>query len=257
MKLKCLSVAVLCAASLLAVSCSWDDGHYGVYGYAGSSAWNSAWYDSSGYPIYGYCNGRPVYGYTAAGGAIFSLAALTAGCHVPNWGPAPWYRGTYRYVPYVVRSARPPHFPTGHNPGVRPPRPANRHDNDLVFKQHQQHWNNISHGRPGAGKPGAGKPGVGKPGVGKPGSPTHHNDWNKRPGMTKPGAGNLPGRPNFGNSNRPSRPSFGSSNRPSSPSFGSSGRPSRPSAGSSSRPSGPSAGSSGRPSAPGGAPQPR
>lgn len=61
-------------------------------------------YDSSGFPIYGYQNNRPIYGYNPYGAPIFALALLTAACFVPSWSPAHSYRGHYHYPYYVQRS---------------------------------------------------------------------------------------------------------------------------------------------------------
>lgn len=90
-------------------------------GWSTSVEWTNASYDVNGFPIYGYSYGRPVYGYTAAGVAIFSIAAITAACLVPDWGPAPWYCGHWHYPAHVHRVAVPHHHPSGHHPGVRPP----------------------------------------------------------------------------------------------------------------------------------------
>lgn len=273
---KGLSVALLAALCLGGMtSCGWDDDYYygGYSPYYGSSAWNSAWYDSSGYPIYGYSNGRPVYGYTSSGQAIYTLAGLGAGCFVPSWSPASWCTSNYHYVHNVVRTDRPRHVPADHRPTVRPPRPVSRVDNDRIFQEHRKIWNERKPGaapkpgdrrpdfrRPEPGKPDAKKPGswrpeLNRPGSGKPlaGREDHHA---QRPiGSTRPNVGaDRPSRPGVG-SNRPSRPEAGAS-RPWRPSFGSD-RPSRPDAGAS-RPSRPSAGPS-RPSRPdaGGARPPR
>lgn len=83
------------------------------------AAWTTASYDANGYPIYGYAYGQPVYGYSAAGVAITNLAALTALCYIPNWGPASWYRGP-AYAPNGLRFAAPPKYSQGHSPNVRP-----------------------------------------------------------------------------------------------------------------------------------------
>lgn len=88
--------------------------------YASDVAWTPASYDANGFPIYGYSYGRPVYGYTAEGVAIFTVAALTAACLVPLWAPAPWYHGHWHYPPHIHRVAAPPRYPAGHRPAVRP-----------------------------------------------------------------------------------------------------------------------------------------
>ncbi len=93
----------------------------GGHGWNTSVSWTNASYDVNGFPIYGYSYGRPVYGYTPAGVAIFSIAAITAACLVPDWGPAPWYHGHWHYPAHVHRVCAPPRHPAGHHPGVRPP----------------------------------------------------------------------------------------------------------------------------------------
>lgn len=106
-------------------SCAYPTSGYSTYTVPGSVsagvAWTNASYDASGFPIFGYSYGRPVYGYTAAGEAIFTIAALTALCFVPHWGPAGWYRGHYHYPHGIHRVPAPPRFPAGHAPGIRPP----------------------------------------------------------------------------------------------------------------------------------------
>ncbi len=87
--------------------------------YDTSSQWVSASYDANGYPIYGYSYGQPVYGYTDAGVAITTAAALTALCFIPDWGPASWYHGP-AYNPRGHRYASPPRYNKGHQPNVRP-----------------------------------------------------------------------------------------------------------------------------------------
>ena len=94
MKIKKISIAIVAGAAVLLSSCVTDAGVWGASvsyaspGFSSSVAWTNASYDVNGFPIYGYAYGRPVYGYTAAGAAIFSIAALTAWCYVPDWGPA-------------------------------------------------------------------------------------------------------------------------------------------------------------------------
>ncbi|MGN0821789.1 MAG: hypothetical protein ACI4OX_08445 [Akkermansia sp.] len=124
MKARFIATAVLGLTAMVFSSC--DYGYWTVGGTyhtphgSVTTAWTNASYDADGFPIYGYYYGRPVYGYTAAGVAIFSLAAITAACIVPHWHPAPWYRGSWHYPPRVRRMAVPPHVPGGHHPGVRP-----------------------------------------------------------------------------------------------------------------------------------------
>ncbi len=83
-------------------------------------AWITASYDTAGFPIFGYSYGRPVYGYTAAGAAVFSLAALTSLCFVPNWCPASWYHGHYHHPVNIRYCAAPPRYAHGHRPAIRP-----------------------------------------------------------------------------------------------------------------------------------------
>ena len=103
MKIKSISIALVGCAAVLLSSCVTDAGVWGASvgysspGFSTSVAWTNASYDVNGFPIYGYAYGRPVYGYTAAGAAIFSMAALTAWCYVPDWGPAPWYHGHHHH----------------------------------------------------------------------------------------------------------------------------------------------------------------
>lgn len=126
-KLKC--IALLAGSALMLSSCAvYDYPMYtsasvsvGGHGWNTSVAWSNASYDVNGFPIYGYYYGRPVYGYTPAGAAIFSIAAITAACLVPDWGPAPWYCGHWRYPHHVHRVHVPTHCPPGHHPGRRPP----------------------------------------------------------------------------------------------------------------------------------------
>lgn len=48
--------------------------------------WQPAHYDASGLPIFGYADGRPVYGYTKQGSLIYQSNLLYSGCYVPSWG---------------------------------------------------------------------------------------------------------------------------------------------------------------------------
>lgn len=136
-----LPIAIVGGAALLLSSCYVPYGTYGTYGgapvatapvataavapaagavaYDANAAWSAASYDASGYPIYGYSYGQPVYGYTDAGVAITTMAALTALCFIPDWGPASWYRGP-AYAPRGQRFASPPRYSRGHSPNVRP-----------------------------------------------------------------------------------------------------------------------------------------
>ena len=131
MKIKSIVVASITGVAMLLSSCVIDPGVYGAsvsytattgYGatYSTSVAWTNASYDSNGFPIYGYAYGRPVYGYTEAGVAIYTIAALTALCFVPDWGPAPWYHGPHHYPPHIHRVPAPPRYDHGHKPHHRP-----------------------------------------------------------------------------------------------------------------------------------------
>lgn len=132
---KTIVAALVAGSSVLLNSCAYDPymslgvsasvGN-GLTGVSASAAWTNASYDTDGFPIYGYSYGRPVYGYTAAGVAIFTIAALTAACYVPYWAPAEWYIGTYYYPRHIHRCWAPPCCPHHHHPHVRPdvgPRP--------------------------------------------------------------------------------------------------------------------------------------
>lgn len=48
--------------------------------------WQAARYDASGFPIFGYADGKPVYGYTKQGSLIYQMNHLYSGCYVPGWG---------------------------------------------------------------------------------------------------------------------------------------------------------------------------
>lgn len=124
MKIPYASMALIAGVSVICSSCA-PSSAYVTYrvpgGVSAGMEWTNASYDSDGFPIFGYSYGRPVYGYTAAGVAIFSIAALTALCFVPHWAPASWYRGPHHYPHGIHRVAAPPRFPSGHKPGVRPP----------------------------------------------------------------------------------------------------------------------------------------
>ena len=109
MKTKVKYVAMLACAAVMLSSCAvydyplYTSGSVTVGGSHASAtvSWTDASYDASGFPIFGYSYGRPVYGYTAAGAAVFSFAALTAACLVPNWAPASWYCGHWHYPAHV------------------------------------------------------------------------------------------------------------------------------------------------------------
>lgn len=119
-----LVALALCPAVFLS-SCVYEyptygGGYYGAGYNSGYDEWTEASYDADGFPIYGYSYGRPVYGYTAAGAAIFTIAAITAACTVPYWAPASWYHGHYHYPHGVHHHHCPPHYPHGHFPHKRP-----------------------------------------------------------------------------------------------------------------------------------------
>ena len=120
-----MTIAAVAGVAVVCSSCAYPTSGYSTYTVPGTVsagvAWTNASYDASGFPIFGYSYGRPVYGYTSAGEAIFTIAALTALCFVPYWGPAHWYHGPYRYPHGIHRVPAPPRFPAGHAPGVRPP----------------------------------------------------------------------------------------------------------------------------------------
>ncbi len=125
MKIPHATLALLTGVSVICSSCVVPDSGYVSYAAPGSvnagAAWTNASYDANGFPIFGYSYGRPVYGYTAAGTAIFTIAALTALCFVPHWSPAWWYHGPYHYPHGIHRVPAPPAFPRGHHPNMRPP----------------------------------------------------------------------------------------------------------------------------------------
>ncbi len=125
MKSPYATLAILTGVSVICSSCVAPYEGYASYAVPGGvnvgATWTNASYDANGFPIFGYSYGRPVYGYTSTGAAIFSIAALTALCFVPYWGPARWYHGPYYYPRGIHRVPAPPRFPHGHNPGMRPP----------------------------------------------------------------------------------------------------------------------------------------
>ncbi len=125
MKLRIPSLAMLAAVPLLPCSCasSWSSrpgDPASVTGYSSKAAWTSASFDTRGFPIFGYTYGRPVYGYTESGSAVFTLAQLAAGCCVPDWAPAPWYRGEASYPRGIRRVKAPATHPRDHRPAQRP-----------------------------------------------------------------------------------------------------------------------------------------
>ena len=156
----------------------------GGHGWNTSVSWTNASYDVNGFPIYGYSYGRPVYGYTPAGVAIFSIAAITAACLVPDWGPASWYCGHWHYPRHVHRVRVPHRYPAGHFPGNRP-----------HLGHHPHHSSPVVH-RPGGGH----KPHLGN----RPGSNTPRPHLGNRPGSNT-------SRPQLGKptAHRPRTPGMG------------------------------------------------
>lgn len=119
-------IAIITKLALFATACCAPCGAQGTVvisaaapPVAANVAWTSATYDANGYPIYGYSYGQAVYGYTEAGVAITTIAALTALSFIPDWGPATWYRGPV-YAPRGHRYAQPPRYAHGHRPANRP-----------------------------------------------------------------------------------------------------------------------------------------
>ena len=224
MKIAHITIAALASTSLLLTSCvvtpvngysnlSFSTDGHGV-SVGASVGWTSASYDVNGFPIYGYYNGRPVYGYTSTGAAIFTIAALTALCFVPNWGPAPWYRGHWHYPPHIHRVAAPPRVCHGHYPTRRPA-------GGLHAPIHHHGPNHGAANRPGH-RPNIGtanRPGH-RPNHGVANRPSHgpnHGVANRPSHRPNHGVANRPGHtPNHGVANRPShRPNIGTANRPS------------------------------------------
>lgn len=91
-----------------------------VLGYYADVPWEPASYDPTGFPIYGYEHGRPVYGYSSSGAAVLRRVDIRSGCTVPDWEPAPWYRETRKYPAGVRRKALPERYPDTHHPDTRP-----------------------------------------------------------------------------------------------------------------------------------------
>ena len=217
MKIKHISIATLAGISLICSSCvvAPADGYgtftYSTNGYNSSVAWTSASYDVNGFPIYGYSYGRPVYGYTATGAAIFSIAALTALCFVPDWGPAPWYHGHWHYPHHIHRVACPPRYAHGHHPGKRPPHSHNHHNNHPGHGIRPPHGNKPGHGAtpPHGNRPGHGAtpPRGNRPGHGATPSRGNRPNSGIRPtsGTGRPGHVNrIPGSTRPAGISRPS-----------------------------------------------------
>lgn len=204
MKNKVKRIAVVVFAAVGLSSCVVND--YPMYtsgsvsmagrGWSSSVAWTDARYDVNGFPIYGYSYGRPVYGYTSSGVAVFSFTALTSSCCVPSWGPAHWYCGHWRYPRHIHRVSVPPRYPAWHRPGYHPvakplpglrPRPGTPHLHAAGLRPGPVH-----HPRPGlaAGihRPVKPLPGVNRPVQHRPGvpRPVVNGAAGHRPGMNRP-----------------------------------------------------------------------
>lgn len=232
MKIMHISVAALAGAALLLASCVVPADGYGTFtystnGYSSSVAWTNASYDANGFPIYGYSYGRPVYGYTSTGAAIFTIAALTALCFVPDWGPAPWYHGHWHYPPHIHRCSAPPRHAHGHHPGVRPHgglhAPIHKNPHQVLGKPHGNHKPAVNHRPIGSHRPVANhrpndnhrpvanhRPNIGsRPVVNNRPNDNHRPAVNNRPNVgSRPAVNN---RPNIGS--RPvvnNRPNIGS-----------------------------------------------
>ena len=286
MKIKKISIAIVAGAAVLLSSCVADAGVWGASvsyaspGFSSSVAWTNASYDVNGFPIYGYAYGRPVYGYTAAGAAIFSIAALTAWCYVPDWGPAPWYHGPHHHPHHCHRVPAPPKYAPGHQPHKRPSggmhAPIHKNPSSVLGKPighsgKPNHGNAHHNGRPNGSH---GNHQANRPNNGRPNGAFNNNNhgnrpsFNARPGNnnSRPGVSSRPnnGRPDFnsrpGNNNgrpnvssRPSgnsnpRPALGSPSNSSRPSVSRPSTPSRPSVSRPSTPSRPSVSAPSRPS---------
>lgn len=57
--------------------------------YSSGSSGVSYMYDSSGYPIYGYYGGRPIYAYDTFGSPIYSINLIRPNYYIPTWGRLP------------------------------------------------------------------------------------------------------------------------------------------------------------------------
>lgn len=113
---------LMAGALLLLPACVYPTGYMAEDPLAGANSsvsWTSARYDADGFPIFGYVYGRPVYGYSSGGVAIYTVGGLYAGCYVPNWGPASWCRRHYRYPVGIYRSHwYPTHYRHRHYGGI-------------------------------------------------------------------------------------------------------------------------------------------
>lgn len=174
MKLHYATMALIAGVSVMYSSCVAPSAGYATFSSPGGTvstgvAWTDASYDADGFPIFGYSNGRPVYGYTSTGAAIFTIAALTALCFVPHWSPASWYSGHYHYPKGIHRVSAPPRYPKGHSParrpssGIKPPPAPHR----PATPGHNNAW--------------------------RPSTPGHNNAWRpSAPGHNQPNRGGFP-----------------------------------------------------------------
>lgn len=186
MKIHYATMAIVAGVSVLCSSCVAPAAGYVSYSAPGSGistgvAWTNASYDADGFPIFGYSYGRPVYGYTAAGAAIFTIGALTALCYVPHWGPASWYHGHHHYPVGIHRVPAPPRYPAGHAPHMRPAAGA-----------HKGPGMPVGH-HPAPPKPAVSRPAPPKPAVSRPAPP--------KPAVNRPAAPRPGGNMRFGNNN--------------------------------------------------------
>ena len=122
MKLRLQNILLPAGAALSLCSCEMmmaDFNNYGIFdppppttvqtgtnaaqiSFTNGIRWQPASYDANGIAIYGYADGRPVYGYTRQGSLIYQVNHLYSGCYVPSWGPGTSY-------PYgVIRSSASP-----------------------------------------------------------------------------------------------------------------------------------------------------
>ncbi len=284
--------ALALASCFLLSSCHDPDYFYGNVGvgysngggYGGYGGYSNGIYDSYGFPIFGYMGGRPVYGYSPYGAAIFNFTYISNKCYVPSWGPAPYYKGPHKYpsgihrvnnLPHQSKGWKQPSFDKG-RPSIvnRPQQQPNRNmGNNMQPRQDNRpggsNFVNVpgrnTNSRPNAQIPSNNRPNAQIPSNNRPGAQIPSNNRpnaqipsNNRPSgnsgsMNRPSQPSSPGFSQPSRQDRPSmqsgggRPSFGSENRsqPSRPSFGSGSSSARPSSPSpSARPERPSGGRS-------------
>ncbi len=129
MKISHVTIVWSALPLMLLTSCAPDWGWDSPGNFYVQAGWTSARYDSAGFPIYGYYNNRPVYGYTSAGLPVFNFIELNRTCIVPNWKPAPHYHGNWQYPPHIDRRPTPPTPPRNHQTHERPDQP--KHTNNF------------------------------------------------------------------------------------------------------------------------------